>query len=58
MLYETMNDNMVRFSKNRLDANKESDFNILVNSKYSFKLSYDEKMFGVSWNGLPNGAFD
>lgn len=30
VLYESYNDNIVRFSKNRLQTNKESDFKILA----------------------------
>lgn len=50
VVYESMQDNQIRFSRNRLENNPESDMNLLSISKYSFKLSYDEKVFCLQWN--------
>ena len=49
LVYESLTENQLRFSKNRLDVNKPSDYSILAQTKYSFKLSFDEKVFDLQW---------
>jgi hypothetical protein len=49
LVYESLTENLLRFSKNRLEVNKPSDYSILAQTKYSFKLSFDEKVFDLQW---------
>lgn len=49
VVFESQNDSQLRFSRNRLPNNPDNDFNILAQSKYSFKLNYDEKVFALEW---------
>lgn len=41
--------NTVKFSSNRLDEFPISDFSILKNQKYSFRLNYEEIVFHIEW---------
>ena len=52
VLYEMDHDNLLTFSKNRIDKNEVSDFGILVSRNYGLKLSYDERVFDVKWTGF------
>jgi hypothetical protein len=45
-------DNLLTFSKNRVDKNEVSDYGILVSRNYGLKLSYDERVFDVKWTGF------
>lgn len=52
VLYEMENDNILTFSKNRIENNQASDFGILVSRNYGLKLSYEERVFDVKWTGF------
>ena len=52
VLYEMEQDNILTFSKNRLDKKDVGDFDILVNRSYGLKLAYDERVFDVRWTGF------
>jgi len=45
-------DNILTFSKNRIEKNNIGDFDILLNRKYSLKLTYDERVLDVKWTGF------
>lgn len=53
VVYESLTENLLRFSKNRLDTNMKTDYSILAQTKYSFKLSFDEKLFQLLWTSHP-----
>lgn len=48
LLYQTLYDNLLRFSMNRLPSNEILDFRVLT-TDYSFKAQYDEDVFDVIW---------
>lgn len=52
VLYELEQDNILTFSKNRLDKHEVSDFEILFNRSYGLKLAYDERVLDVKWTGF------
>lgn len=52
VLYEMEQDNILTFSKNRVDKNAIGDFGILVNRSYGLKLSFNERVFDVKWTGF------
>ena len=47
VLYAT--GNSIRFSKNRLAKHDFSDFSLLEDPRYSFKLNFDEIVFNLVW---------
>lgn len=53
MLYN-VSENLLQFSKNRVDKYSEDDLSIYSNRKYSFQLSYDEHVVDICWFGTPN----
>lgn len=52
VLYEMEHDNILTFSKNRIEKNEARDFGILISRNYGLKLSYDERVFDVKWTGF------
>ena len=55
VLYELTQDNLLTFSKNRLEKNKVKDFGVLVNRSIGLKLHYEERVFDVKWTGFSLG---
>lgn len=50
VLYDFSLENVMRFSKNKLDKNEASDFGVLALQRQSLKLNYDEKARDVQWS--------
>ena len=55
VVYEMDQDNLLTFSKNRLDRNSVKDFGILVSRNIGLKLHYEERVFDVRWTGFQLG---
>ena len=53
--YELQQENLLTFSKNRLDRYPVKEFNILVSRNIGLKLHYDERVLDVKWTGFTLG---
>lgn len=52
MLYYNISENLLQFSKNRSESKYgEDDYGLLVNRKYSWKLTPDERIIDIKWLG-------
>ena len=50
IMFYNVSENLLQFSKNKADSKyAEDDFGIYSNRKYSFQLSYDERVMDVRW---------
>ena len=52
VVYEMEQDNLLTFSKNRLERYPVKDFGILVSRNVGLKLHYEERVFDVRWTGF------
>ena len=57
VLYELSKENLLTFSKNRLDRYSVKDFGILASRNIGLKLHYEERIFDVKWTGFSIGCF-
>ena len=48
VIYQTSNDNLLRYSKNYLESNEIIDYGIL-NNGLAFKTDFDETILDVVW---------
>ena len=55
VLYELGQENLLTFSKNRLDRYSIKDFGILASRNIGLKLHYEERVFDVKWTGFTMG---
>lgn len=55
VVYELQQENLLTFSKNRLERYAVKDFGILVSRNIGLKLHYEERIFDVKWTGFSLG---
>ena len=55
VIYELQNENLLTFSKNRLERYSMKDFGILVSRNVGLQLGYEERVFDVKWTGFSLG---
>lgn len=55
-MYDIEGEGLLRFSKNRLESNQVTDYSVLNQSKYTFKLNFDERVSDLIWGSDSRGA--
>lgn len=51
IIYQIFNENLLRFSNNKLDSNNILDFGIL-NTQFSFRIDYDDTILDIIWQPI------